>query len=62
MAIYNLTGGGAAKDANLKPENIRKGIRIQDVTGTMPPTVVLTEAAYNALTAKDSQTLYLVKE
>ena len=61
MAVYNLTGG-APKDANVKAENIKKGVTIQGVTGTLPPTVVLTEAAYNALTSKDSQTLYRVKE
>ena len=40
MAVYNLTGG-APKDANVKAENIKKGVTIQGVTGTLPPTVVL---------------------
>lgn len=59
MAVYNLSGG-APKDANLTPENIKKGVTILKVTGTMPPTVTLTQAQYNALAEKDSDTLYLV--
>lgn len=59
MAVYNLSGG-APKDANLIPENIKKGVTIWKVTGTMPPTVTLTQAQYDALPEKDGDTLYLV--
>lgn len=59
--VMNLFAG-IPKDANLKPEHIKQGVTIQGVTGTLPPTIVLTQAAYDALTEKDSNTLYLVKE
>ena len=59
MAVYNLTGG-APKDANIKAENIKKGVTIQGVTGTLPPTVVLTEAEYNALLSEIREKAALV--
>ena len=59
MAVFNLTGGGVAS-TELLPENIRDGITIGNVTGTLPPTVALTQAEYDALTQKDGNTLYLV--
>lgn len=59
--VMNLFAG-IPKDAQLLPENIRRGVTIQGVTGTLPPTVVLTQTAYDALQTKDSNTLYLVKE
>ena len=59
MAVFNLTGGGVASK-DLIPENIRDGVRIGGVTGTLPPTVILTQAEYDALTKKDGNTLYLV--
>lgn len=59
MAVYNLSGG-VPKDANLTPENIKKGVTILKVTGTMPPIVALTQAQYDALAAKDADTLYLI--
>ena len=59
MAVYNLSGG-VPKDANLTPDNIKKGGTILKVTGTMPPVVALTQAPYDALAAKDADTLYLI--
>ena len=59
MAVYNLSGG-APKDANLRPTNLPNGGSIWKVTGTMPPTVTLTQAQYDALPEKDGDTLYLV--
>lgn len=59
MSVFNMTGGGGG-DPALLPENIRKGVTVLRVTGTMPPTVVLTQAAYDAMTTHDADTLYLV--
>lgn len=59
MAVFNLSGGGVAS-RELVPENIRDGVTIGNVTGTLPVTVTLTQAQYDALTQKDSRTLYLV--
>ena len=59
MAVFNLTGGGVASK-ELIPENIRDGVSIGGVTGTLPPTVILSQAEYDALTKKDGNTLYLV--
>ncbi len=59
MAVFNLSGGGVASK-ELVPENIRDGVTIGNVTGTLPPTVTLTQAEYNALAEKDGNTLYLV--
>ncbi len=59
MAVFNLSGGGVAS-RELVPENIRDGVTIGNVTGTLPVTVTLTQAQYDALTKKDSKTLYLV--
>ena len=59
MAVFNLTGGGVASN-DLIPENIRDGVNIGGVTGTLPPTVILTQAEYDALANKDGNTLYLV--
>lgn len=59
MAVFNLSGGGVASKA-LVPENIRDGVTIGGVTGTLPATVTLTQAEYDALTEKDGETLYLV--
>ncbi|MBQ4047317.1 MAG: hypothetical protein IJC93_02985 [Clostridia bacterium] len=59
MAVFNLSGGGVAS-RELVPENIRDGVTIGNVTGTLPPTVVLTKVEYNALAEKDGNTLYLV--
>ena len=58
MAVFNLTGGVASD--KLIPENIRAGITIGNVTGVLPPMIVLTQAEYDALAPKDSETLYLV--
>ena len=59
MAVFNLTGGGVAS-RELIPENIRDGVTIGNVTGTLPVTVTLTQAEYDALAEKDGKTLYLV--
>ncbi len=59
MAVFNLSGGGVAS-RELVPENIRDGVTIGNVTGTLPVTVTLTQAQYDALAEKDSETLYLV--
>lgn len=59
MAVFNLSGGGVAS-RELVPENIRDGVTIGNVTGTLPMTVVLTQAEYDALAEKDGATLYLV--
>ena len=59
MAVFNLSGGGVAS-SELLPENIRDGVTIGNVTGTLPATVMLTQAQYDALAQKDSKTLYLV--
>ena len=59
MAVFNLSGGGVTS-RNLVPENIRDGVTIGNVTGTLPATVVLTQTEYDALAKKDSETLYLV--
>ena len=59
MAVFNLSGGGVAS-RELVPENIRDGVTIGSVTGTLPATVTLTQAQYDALAEKDSKTLYLV--
>ena len=59
MAVFNLSGGGVASSELLR-ENIRDGVTIGNVTGTLPATVVLTQAQYDALAQKDSKTLYLV--
>ena len=59
MAVFNLSGGGVAS-RELVPENIRDGVTIGNVTGTLPATVTLTQAQYDALAEKDSKTLYLV--
>ena len=59
MAVFNLSGGGVA-GRELVPENIRDGVTIGNVTGTLPVTVTLTQAQYDALAEKDSETLYLV--
>lgn len=59
MAVFNLSGGGVAS-RELVPENIRDGVTIGNVTGTLPITVTLTQAQYDALVEKDSKTLYLV--
>lgn len=59
MAVFNLSGGGVAS-RELVPENIRDGVTIGNVTGTLPITVTLTQAQYDALAEKDSKTLYLV--
>ena len=59
MAVFNLSGGGVAS-RELVPENIRDGVTIGNVTGTLPATVVLTQAQYDALAEKDSKTLSLV--
>ena len=59
MAVFNLSGGGVAS-REFVPENIRDGVTIGNVTGTLPATVTLTQAQYDALAEKDSETLYLV--
>ena len=59
MAVFNLTGGSVASK-ELIPENIRDGVSIGGVTGTLPPTVILSQAEYDALANKDGNTLYLV--
>ena len=59
MAVFNLSGGGVAS-RELVPENIRDGVTIGNATGTLPATVTLTQAQYDALAEKDSKTLYLV--
>lgn len=58
MAVLNLTGGVVSDQ--LIPENIRAGITIGNVTGILPPMVVLKQTEYDALAQKDSETLYLV--
>lgn len=64
----------AQDDPDLIPENIREGVSVFGVRGTMQAgtggvtsetvavIVTLTEAEYNALSAKDPSTLYLIKE
>ena len=64
----------AQDDPNLVPENIREGVSIFGVQGAMQAgtggvtsetvavIVTLTETEYNALSAKDPATLYLIKE
>ena len=59
MAVFNLSGGGVAS-RELVPENVRDGVTIGNVTGTLPATVTLTQAQYDVLAEKDSKTLYLV--
>lgn len=64
----------AQDDPDLVPENIREGVSIFGVQGSMQAgtggvtsetvavIVTLTETEYNALSAKDPATLYLIKE
>ena len=64
----------AQDDPDLVPENIREGVSIFGVQGAMQAgtggvtsetvavIVTLTETEYNALSAKDPATLYLIKE
>lgn len=64
----------AQDDPDLVPENIREGVSIFGVQGAMQAgtggvtsetvavIVTLTETEYNALSAKDPSTLYLIKE
>ncbi len=58
MAVYNLTG--AVTDEGLCPENIRKGVTILGVMGTLSPIAVLTEAEYRQLEQYDTDTLYVI--
>lgn len=58
-AVINLAGGSPS-DPYLVAENIKKGVTVLGVTGTLGPTVSLTEAQYRALASKDADTLYLI--
>lgn len=57
--VINLAGG-TPSDANLTAANIKKGVTIFEVTGTLNPIVTLTETEYQALATKDADTLYLI--
>lgn len=50
------------KDANLIADNIKKDVTVHGITGNSFVTIELTQAQYNALTTKDSNTYYLIVE
>jgi uncharacterized repeat protein (TIGR02543 family) len=50
------------KDSNLVASNIKKDVTVHGITGTSYIAIELTQAQYNALSTKDSNTYYLIVE
>ena len=50
------------KDSNLIADNIKKDVTVYGITGTSFIAIELTQAQYDALSTKDSNTYYLIVE